>query len=550
VTTDPPLREGIPPATPLESSPQQQAPAETARIARAAGTIALGNVASRVLGLVRETVKSHFFGAGGAVDAFSVASIVPTMLYDLLVGGMVNSSLVPVFSEYTEERRGELWGLVSAVLGLTIIVMAVFTLVVELFAPQVAFVLSSGSSQEVLELTARLLRITVPAVLFLSLSGVLSGLLYALKRFTFPAFAAAVFNAGIVFVTLAFHRRLGITAMAVGLLVGAILQMGLQLGGLRDANLRLRVNLVHPGLRQVVMLYIPIALGLLVDILIGRPISYNLASQTGEGGISWMNYATYLRQLPQGLVATAVSFAVLPTLSAHANKERSTGDGGPFQITLAQGLRLVTVLIIPASLGLFILARPTVALLYEHGDFLALDTRMTSLALQYYLLGLPFAAVDLLLVFAFYARQDTLTPSLIGIGTVVAYLGVAIVLMPVFGLFSLMIADSFKQLLHMLVSGWILGRRLGGLGKDGIYRTLGIALVAAAAMGIATYGTLTGIELFVPGRDGLIELLSVVGPGVVGVIIYLGLITVLRVEEVHLFWRAIRRRVMRSPEQG
>jgi putative peptidoglycan lipid II flippase len=544
MTVDPTIHDGTSHAS-LEPSARQLPPAEAARIARAAGIIALGNVTSRLLGLARETVKSHYFGAGGAVDAFNVASIVPTMLFDLLVGGMVNSSLVPVFSEYAEDRREELWRLVSALLSLTVIVMAAFILVVELFAPQVAFLLSSGSSPEVLDLAARLLRITVPAVLFLSLSGVLSGLLYALKRFTFPAFSAAIFNAGMVLLTLLLHNRLGIAAMAVGLLVGTILQMALQLSGLRDANLRFRFNLAHSGLRRVAILYMPIALGLLVDILISRPISYNLASQTGEGGISWMTYATFLRQLPQGLVATAISFAVLPTLSVHASKERTAGDGGPFQTTLAQGLRLVTVLIIPASVGLFILARPIVALLYEHGDFVAYDTEMTALALQYYLLGLPFAAIDLLLVFAFYARQDTLTPSLIGVGTVVVYLAAAIALMPIFGLFSLMIADSLKQLLHMLIAALILGKRLDGLGKDGIRRTLGLTLSAVAVMGLAAYGALLGVERLLPGGGGLAELLAVAVPGLVGVALYLGMITLLRVEEVRQLWAAIRRRIMR-----
>ncbi len=531
------------PAPPAEDPP-------AGSIARAASIISLGNVASRVLGLARETVKSHYFGAGGAVDAFNVATIVPTMLYDLLIGGMVNSSLVPVFSEYAAGRREELWRMVNALLTLTVAVMAVFILALEVFAPQAAFVLSSGSSPEVLALSARLLRITVPAVLFLSLSGVLSALLYALRRFALPAFTAAVFNAGIVALTLLLHRQLGVAAMAVGLLVGAVAQTAMQLPGLRDARLRLTLRLRHSGLRRVAALYTPIILGLLVDIFIGRPVSYNLASQTGEGGISWMNYATYLRQLPQGLVAIAVSYAVLPMLSAHAAEEQSAsadpaGGRRSFQMTLAHGLRLVTVLIVPATVGLYILASPTVALLYEHGDFLARDTQMTALALQLYLLGLPFAALDLLLVFAFYARQDTLTPSLIGVVTVILYLAVAVALLPVMGLFSLMVADSIKQLLHMAISAVILQRRVGGLARHGVLPTAGRTLIAAALMGLATCAALWGVERLLPGGGGLAEALSVIGPGAAGAGVYLGLIALLRVEEMGLLLSAIRRRLGR-----
>lgn len=546
MTAEPSIAESTGPAAQTDSTPEQQLSTETTRIARAASIISLGTLTSRILGLARETVKSHYFGAGGLVDAFNVASIVPTMLYDLLVGGLMNSALVPVFSEYVSERREELWGLVSAVLSLTVILMAGFILVIELIPEQVAFLLSSGSSPEVLALAARLLRITVPAVMFLSLSGVLSGLLYALKRFTYPAFSVAIFNAGIVVSTLIFHRQMGITSMALGLLAGAILQMLLQIAGLRDTRLRIYLNFAHPGLKQVLLLYTPIALGLLVDVLISRPISYNLASQTGEGGISWMNYATYLRQMPQGLVATAVSFAILPTLSAQASRQRTTGDAGPFRSTLAQGLRLVMVLIIPASAGLFILSTPTVALLYEHGDFLTIDTIMTSRALQLYLLGLPFAGIDLLLVFAFYALQDTLTPSLIGVGTVVIYLLMAIALMPTMGLFSLMIADSFKQLLHMVISGWLLGRRLGGSGERKFYQTFGLTLIAALAMSAATYGALVGVKALYPAQVGFEELLAVLVPGAVGVVVYLGAVTIFRVEEIQLLWKAVRRRFTRE----
>src|SRR5678815_5480103 len=127
MTIDPILQEDLP-LSPLETAAANaaaQAPSETARIARAASIISLGNVASRVLGLVRETMTSRYFGAGGVVDAFSVASIIPTMLYDLLIGGMVNSSLVPVFSDYAENRREDLWRLVSALLGLTVVIMTI-----------------------------------------------------------------------------------------------------------------------------------------------------------------------------------------------------------------------------------------------------------------------------------------------------------------------------------------------------------------------------------------------------------------------------------------
>lgn len=527
--------------TPPPDGLSQPAAPETGQIARIASIISLGNVTSRVLGLVRDSVKSYYFGAGATVDAYNIAALVPVMLYDLLIGGVVNSSLVPVFSEYAHDRRDELWGLVSVLLNLILVVLVICILIVEAFPLQVAFLLSSGKPPDDLALTANLLRITTPAVIFLGLSGLLTGVLYALKRFTLPAFTAAVFNASIVIAAWLFGNRLDITAMALGLLAGAILQVALQLPGLRDARLRLRLTLSHPALRQIAILYFPIMLGLIVDVLALRVISYNLASMTGEGGISWMGYATTLQQLPQGLVATAVSFAILPTLSAQAAHDLNTGQKGAFQATLARGLRLVIVLIIPATVGLFILAQPTVALLFEHGDFLAHDSQITSQALQLYLLGLPFAAVDLLLVFSFYARRDTLTPSLIGIGTIVLNLATALILLPTFSLFSLMIADSVKQVAHALISWLILRRRLGNLAEHAISGAFLKALLASSIMGLVTYGALWSVQTVLPG-SGLIAKALVVGvPALLGAATYLGLITVLRVQEIRLLWSAVRR---------
>ena len=209
---------------------------------------------------------------------------------------------------------------------------------------------------------------------------------------------------------------------------------------------------------------------LALDVLVNRPFSYNLASRTGEGSISYMTWATTLIQFPQGLVAIAISVAILPTLSRQAVNTFDSGLGA-FKITLGQGLRLAIVLIIPATVGLFVLAEPVVGLIFEHGKFNATDTAITALALRLYLLGLPFAAIDLLLVFAFYARQNTLTPALIGLVSLAAYMVVAIVLLPWYSFFALMIADSVKHLVHTGVSAWLLGRGIGGFSKQRLIST-------------------------------------------------------------------------------
>lgn len=278
------------------------------KIASAASFIAVGNVASRVLGLAREVLKSHLFGAGASVDAINVAMRIPLLLNDLLVGGMIGNLLIPIFSEYAQKDRAELWRLASVLFTIIIALIALLVLIIELFAPQVVFYFSGGSPDDVQKTMAELLRLTLPALVILSAGGVLSGLLYALKRFVYPAMTAAVFNGLIVLWMLVFSEAMDVGAMAAGMLVGAVASLVIQLPGLRD--FRYRPALRHPELRRVMALYIPILLGLLLDILVSKPATYNLASQTGVGAISWMDYATTLWQFPQGVVSIAVSFAV------------------------------------------------------------------------------------------------------------------------------------------------------------------------------------------------------------------------------------------------
>lgn len=522
--------------SPADAQPQPVS--ELPSIARAASVIALGNIASRALGLVRETLKAHLFGASGQVDALNIALILPMQIYELVTGGIVNSALVPVFSEYSApERRAELWQLASAVLTLLAILLALPLAALELLAPLLARIVGGGMDAPTLALTASLLRLTLPAVLFLSLSGVLSGLLYSLKRFTAPAFTASVFNAGMVVCALVFSQRWGVAAMAAGLLAGAVLQMLIQLPALRDAlpHLRPALQLAHPGLRRIANLYLPIIFSQLVaqaSIYIGL----NLASRTGAGGIAWMGYATYIYQFPIGLVSTALSFAILPTLS------RQAADG-EFKATLVQGLNLVVMLILPATVGLFVLAQPIVALLYERGQFTPADTLQTARVLQLFLIGLSFAGVDQMLIFAFYARKDTLTPSAVGVASVGVYLVTALVLIRPLGLYSLMIADALKQMSHALITGWLLSRRIGGFGGTSLAPTLIKCAAASILIGLLAGAAVMLFESASLPPSFYVRALYVVAPASLAVAAYALLLARLRVPEFQLLTASVTRRL-------
>ncbi len=533
---------------------------ESGGVVKAAAILAIGNIASRILGLVRETVKANLFGASGLLAAFEVAAYIPVSLFDLIIGGMVNSSLVPVFSEYAaKERRAELWQVLSMVLSAASVLLLVVVVVVEIFTPQVAWIIGARNFTDptLTETAVRLMRLATPAVFFMSIASILTGMLYALKRFAIPAFMGAVLNGAIVISALL--RPGHIDSLVWGLLAGSLLQILLQWPALGRARLSWRLNWRHPAIRRILQLYAPIVGGLIITQL-AVALSLNLATRIGDNSIAYMKFATTLIQFPLGLIVTALSIATLPTLSRQALGQLET-----FKQTMAEGIRLVITLILPATTGLFALALPIIALLFEHGEFTPQDTQVTAMVLRVYLFGLPFAAVDQMLVFASYARKDTLRPALVGVVSILIYLGTAVLLRAPLGnlgqtmgqnmslqgaagldtlsngLLSLMVADTVKHIVHTALMVWLLRRQLGGIGGYGVTAVTLKSIAAAGITGLAAWGAagvLTSLlPESLPGR-----LLLVTAAGLAGLLAYMLMAMLFNIQEAKALPRLLRRR--------
>lgn len=517
------------------------APSQSMIIAQSAAIITLGNITSRLLGVVRETVISYLFGATGLVSAFRLAALVPTTVYDLLMGGMISASLVPVFSEYsTPERRQELGRVAGAVFSFAALGLILTVLFLEFAAPLLAQILGGGFGSQLLGVTADLTRLILPAILFFGFSGISTGLLYASQKFIYPAFGAAIFNLGLILGILLLAPSLGIHALAVGVVLGAFLQLAIQLPGLRGMGLSWNLAF-HPALRRIAVLYFPVLLGLVVSN-VGILIDRNLASRTGEQSIAWMANATTLIQLPLGLVAVAISAAVLPSLSQFT----VSGEEERFRRTLATGLRMVLFLILPAAAGLWALGVPLIDLIFEHGAFTAFDAQMTEAALAFYLLGLPFAAIDQPLIFAFYARGDTKTPVLVGIFAVGVYLAVALLTIVPMGFLGLVLANSLQWASHAAAMLFLTEWRMGGVRGQGVFSAA--AKTGAAALAMAGVAYLVGQWLLGLGWDGfLAEATLVALAGGVGLGVYILIVAMLRSPEVNLFWQSLTSLVKRYP---
>ena len=543
---------------PPSSTPQDNS---SEALARSASLLSIGAVASRVLGLVREMVIASYFGATGPVSAFTAAGTAPKMLYDFLVGGMLSAALVPVLSDYArldrdlkegEEGAGaqsggrqvgpnpELVRLVGALLSLAVVSLAGLVLLMVVFAPQVAGLLAGGFDEfdpALLPLTTRLLRLMAPVVWFISMAGLLTAVLFALQRFSLPALASAIYNLGVVIATPLLAGRIGIASLAVGVLAGSMVQFGLMAWDVRRAGLKFTVQWSHPALGRIIRLYLPIAAGLIVaQFQVG--FDRRLASGTGVQSIAWMSKATTLQQMPLGMISVAISLAALPRLS----QQFAAGDEGAYRATLARGLRMVLVMIVPLLVGLGLLAEPTVRLLFERGQFTANDSVQVVSALHVYLVGGLFAAIDFPLIYAFYARNDTLLPALVGVLSVVVYAVAALVLIGGLGFLGLVWADTAKQGAHAVVMlgllYWKLGlgsekrrsdaakEELGPRPLQGIRQTVrSVATVSGAAVAMA-FVMVWLLSLLDPGGTTTLsnDILRIVVCGSGGAIAYAGIL--------------------------
>jgi putative peptidoglycan lipid II flippase len=497
-----------------------------------------------VLGLAREVMITSLFGATGEVSAFRLASQVPVLIYDFLIGGMLSAALVPVLSQHFQQRSraefGKLIGILAATLGLLMLILVVL---LELLAPQITWLLAGGFNKTdpaLLELTTHLLRLSLPAVWFMCMAGLTTATLFALGRFSFPALAAGAYNLGIICVAPLLAQRYGIVSLVIGMLVGTIAQFGVLLYDFRRAGvpIELRIHWQHPVLGQIVRLYVPIAAGIVVSLLqIG--LDRRLATGTQPESVAWMSNATTLQQLPLGLISVAISLAALPRLSQFF----VSGDEQSYRSTLGLGIRMVLLLIVPAAMILWTLGEPIIRILFERNRFTPADTTQVAAALDIYVLGMLFAAIDYPLNFAFYARQNTQLPALVGVISVGFYCAVAFALLEPLGYLGLVWADTAKQIGHMLIMvglvSWqvSMGRELFGKG------TLWILLAGIGAGGVMWALSALLDPSIAPGFGHDLLLLVVAGGG--GLLFYWLLLHWVRLPELATvnawFWARIRR---------
>lgn len=506
--------------------------------------IGLGNVTSRALGLVREAVIAALFGVTGPTSAFRTATRVSTAVYDLLLSGATTSALVPVFSDYVATgRSGELSRVVSTLINLTVLCLGLIVAVLVVVAPALATAL--GATPDFYELTVDLIRLALPSIILLGISGIMTSVLYAGRSFALPAFAGAAYNLGIIAAALLLTPSLGIHGLALGLACGAALQVALQIPAFRGLRYIPAVDVSHPGVRLILRLYGPVFLGMVASYAV-VVIDTFLAWRTGPDSVAAMAFATTLIQFPIGLVGAAASLAFLPWLSRLASDGRASE--GAFAQTLAQGLRVVLILIVPMGLILVVLREPVIMLLFQRAAFDEAATQRTSLALLAYSPQLPFVVVDQLLIVAYYARKQTLTPVLVGVAGIGVYLFTALATVESMGMAGLALANAVQNSVHAIVLYGLLARDIPELRRPGHLAFLASLVVGgvAAALTTSAVGGILHTPLASPALWA--QLLGLAATVVAGLAAYISVMLLLRLPEGRSLVQLLRFR--RWPEAG
>ena len=462
---------------------------EQDRVSKAAGVVGFYTLLSRILGLVRDIVVARFFGAGMAADAFFVAFRIPNLLRRLFAEGSLTIAFIPVFTEYLRQRsKKDAFELARAVLTLLAMVLALVSVLGVLFAPWLVRLqaFGFGGSGPKYELTVLLTRITFPYILLVSLVAFFMGVLNSLRHFAAPAAAPIFLNVGIIAAAVILSPYLSepVVGLAIGVLIGGVLQILLQIPWLIQKGLSLKPcwNPGHPAVKRIGLLMLPAIYGSAI-YQVNQFIGTLLASFLPQGSVSWLYYADRLMEFPLGVFAIAISTAVLPSLSAQATAENLP----EFRETLGHSVRLTFFITIPAMAGLIALGQPVIRIFFERGAFDSVSTVMTTKALFCYALGLWAFSANRVLVSAFYAFQDTTTPVKIATVTLFANVGFSLLLMGPLKHAGLALATSLASSIQFFILVFCLTRMRGVLHLRPILNSVFKSLSASAVMGLCLH---------------------------------------------------------------
>nr|MBU1328471.1 murein biosynthesis integral membrane protein MurJ [Candidatus Omnitrophota bacterium] len=468
-------------------------------IIKSAGIIGFATVISRVLGFVRDIIIARFFGTARYAEAFVVAFRIPNMLRDLIGEGATNAAFVPVLSEYMVKKKEEFWELANIILNLLLIILSVITIVGVLASPLIVKLIAPGflNDPEKFAITVKLTRLMFPYVLLIGLTAYAMGVLNSLKHFSTPAFGPCFLNIAIIICAIVWGES--VMGLASGVLIGGVLQLAIQIPVLYRKGFRFSFTkrLNHPAANKIGILLLPRILGSCVYQvnLFVNTILASLSTIVGVGGVAALYYANRIFQFPLAIFGIAIAQAVLPTMSREALEK----EPGNLKHTLSFSLRAINFIIVPASIGLIVLAVPITKTLFERGKFDHYSTLITANALIFYSIGLFSYSGIKILVSCFYSLKDTLNPVKIASVSLLLNIILNVALMFPLKIGGLALSASISGIFNFLALFFILRKKIGSLDGYKILNSFLKVLTAGLVMAVIIYicAFKIGLNLFI-----------------------------------------------------
>lgn len=492
---------------------------------------------SRVLGLIRDQVLAFLFGAGDLMDAYNIAFRIPNLVRDLFAEGAMSAAFVPTFTRtLANDGHERAWRLGNLVVNALLVATGVIVAVGMMFAGPIVTAFA-GAYAEVpgkLELTISLTRVMFPFLALVAVATALMGMLNSLHRFFIPAVSPAMFNVGSIICTIGLAPvmpLLGlpvIMAPAIGVLVGGFGQIAVQWPALRREGYRYQpvLDVRDEGLRRVLVLMGPGVVGL-AAVQINLFVNSILATGEGTSAVSALSYAFRLMYLPIGIFGVSIATAVVPALGRHAARNDAAG----MRDTVSNGLRMMLMLNVPATVGLIVLATPIVALIFEHGAFTAAHTAATAAALASYAPGLVGYSAVKIAVPSFYSLRDSRTPVLVSAATVLLNVVLNLTLVRVMGFTGLALGTAASSIFNAAVLLWLLRTRLGGIDERRVAASFARIGGASLIMGLAAWATDAAIAAWLPSRSVTVMASRVASSIAVALVVLDGAARLLRAQE-------------------
>lgn len=459
------------------------------KLVRSTLAVASPTLLSRVFGFLRDVIQAFYLGTSRSGDAFTIAYVIPNLLRRLTGEGAMTAAFVPVFTQLKKDKsKAELWRFANAFFFDLTVIMTMLTVLGVILSPFLVKIIAFGfkNIQGKWELTTALTRLMFPYIFLISLAALAMAILNSFHKFFVPAFTPVLFNLSIIGAALLFAPRAKEPAFvfAGGVVLGGILQLAFQLPWLWKQGMRFKFGLSfsHPAVRKVGKLMVPGIFGFGI-YQVNFAISRMIASLLEEGSVASLYFASRVQELTLGLFSIALSIALLPTLSDLAAER----DYAQMKKTLVFSFRLIFFITFPAMVGLLILNKPIIQVLFQRGVFNAQSTSMSASCLFFFAFGLPVISGVKILAPAFYSLKDTKTPVIVAFFVMISYIVLSLILMVPLRVGGIALALSLASVINFFLLFYLLERKIGPLDKKEIFKSALKSALGGLGMGVAVW---------------------------------------------------------------